>query len=247
MIAKWVAFKQNPLRFLRQPIGAWLVGICGLFGYHALYFTAVQNAPVAEANLINYTWPLLIVLFSGLLPGERLRWFHVLGAVLGLGGAVLIVTKGESLSVDPAYAFGYGIAITASLFWSSYSVLSRRFAHVPTDAVGAFCLVTAILSFLVHGLTEETIWPETWHNWLAVLALGVGPVGLAFLTWDVGMKRGNIQLLGVFAYGAPLFSTILLVLLGISEGTTLVTFAALLITGGAVVASKDIILERRKP
>ena len=57
----------------KVPVSTLAVGVIGLFGYHALYFTALRTAPLVEAGLINYLWPLLIVLFSGLLPGERLR------------------------------------------------------------------------------------------------------------------------------------------------------------------------------
>src|SRR3979411_1061285 len=56
---------------LRQTPLAWIVGVGGLFGYHALYFLALRFAPPAEAGLLNYLWPLLIVLFSSLLPGAR--------------------------------------------------------------------------------------------------------------------------------------------------------------------------------
>ncbi|MGY3405945.1 drug/metabolite transporter (DMT)-like permease [Bradyrhizobium sp. GM5.1] len=62
---------------LRQPLVVWIVGVGGLFGYHALYFLALRFAPPAEAGLLNYLWPLLIVLFSSFLPGERLAVHHV--------------------------------------------------------------------------------------------------------------------------------------------------------------------------
>lgn len=153
------------------------------------YFTSLRNAPPVDAGLINYLWPLLIVLFSALLPGERLKPHHVLGALLGLGGAVLIVTKGRGIDIEPQYAFGYAIGICGALTWSSYSVLSRRVAHVPTSAVTGFCAATAILSLLCHIIWEQTIWPSDLGQWLAVLGLGLGPLGSAFYTWDLGMKK----------------------------------------------------------
>ena len=75
---------------LGWPMRVWLLGIGGLFGYHALYFAALQLAPPAEANLVNYLWPLLIVLLSAPLAGERLAWPHLLGAFLGFAGVVLL-------------------------------------------------------------------------------------------------------------------------------------------------------------
>jgi drug/metabolite transporter (DMT)-like permease len=70
-----------------------MIGITGLFGYHFFYFFAIKNAPAVEANLLNYLWPLLIVLLSSFLPNERLRWFHIVGSLLGLLGAFLLVSK----------------------------------------------------------------------------------------------------------------------------------------------------------
>lgn len=232
------------LSALRQPVRVWLFGTLGLFGFHFFYFTAIRNAPPVEANLINYTWPLLIVVFSALLPGERLKAHHLLGTVLGLGGAALLVTRGESLVFDPAYALGYLAAVASSLFWSSYSVLSRRLGAVPTEAVAGFCLATAALSAIAHVTLEDTVWPQGLSQWLAVAALGIFPVGLAFFVWDAGVKRGDIQVLGAGAYAAPLLSTMLLIAFGFGTFTAAVGAACLMITVGAVIAAKDMILRQ---
>jgi len=239
-----VRLRSGSFKALRQPLAPWLVGVLGLFGFHFLYFTSLRNAPPVEANLINYLWPLLIVLFSGLLPGERLRWFHLAGAGLGLVGAALLVTRGQGLDLDPRYAFGYGVAILSALTWSSYSVISRRFGSVPTDAVAGFCLATAVLSALCHLALEETVWPATPGQWAAVLALGAFPVGAAFFTWDYGLKRGNIQVLGAAAYLAPLLSTLLLIAFGYGAFTWPVAAACIFITVGAVVAAQEMIFRR---
>ncbi len=137
-VAGW-AVRPGAARALIQPWPVWAVGIGGIFGYHLLYFTALRLAPPVEANLVNYLWPLLIVLFSALLPGERLKPHHVLGAGMGFAGAALVVA-GAGLSIDPAHAPGYLAALGCALAWSGYSVLSRRFASVPTDAVAGFCI-----------------------------------------------------------------------------------------------------------
>ena len=229
---------------LRQPFKVWALGVGGLFGYHFSYFTALRNAPPVEAGLIAYLWPLLIVLFSALLPGERLRLHHVLGALLGFAGAALIVTGGGGIEIDPRYIFGYSMALLCALLWSGYSVLSRRFAAVPTDVVTGFCLVTAALSLVCHLVLETTVWPSGMTEWLAVLGLGLGPVGLAFFTWDFGVKRGDIQVLGASSYAAPLLSTLVLIAVGMGQATWVIALACVLITVGAAVAARDMILRR---
>src|SRR6266704_5886776 len=175
----WVR-RPNAIGALRQPPVAWAVGVGGLFGYHALYFLALRFAPPAEAGLLNYLWPLLIVLFSSLLPGERLAPHHIVGAVLGLIGTVLLFAGNSSGGFAPGQVPGLIAAFVAAFVWASYSVMSRKLKSVPTDAVAGFCAVTALLAALVHALVETTVWPETTLQWLAVIALGVGPVGAAF-------------------------------------------------------------------
>ena len=212
-------------------------GTLGLFGYHFLYFTAFRIAPSAETGLIAYLWPLFIVLFSGLLPGERLAPLHIIGALIAFAGAALIVLRG-GFDLDGASAPGLVLAFGCALTWATYSVLSRRLGAVPTQSVTVFCLATAALSLLAHLALETTVWPETAVGWGAIAALGIGPVGLAFFTWDIGMKRGDIQLLGVASYAAPLLSTIILIAAGIAPFTTTIAIAAVLISTGAALAAR---------
>jgi drug/metabolite transporter (DMT)-like permease len=243
-VATWLK-RPGKARALLQPPRIWAFGIAGLFGYHALYFAALRLAPPAEAGLLNYLWPLLIVLFSGLLPGERLKSIHVVGALIGFSG-VVVLSLGAEIGARPEYLVGYLCAIGAALFWSSYSVLSRRMPNVPTDAVVGFCFGTAALSLVCHLVFETTIWPADATQWLAVLALGLGPVGAAFYAWDIGCKRGDIRLLGVGAYAAPVLSTLALVLIGYAQATLTLWVACALIVGGALVASSDKLRWRRR-
>jgi len=240
----WAARTGQLAALRRIPPAAFLLGTIGLFGYHALYFAALRNAPPAQAGLIAYLWPLLIVLFSGLLPGETLRPGHLIGGLAGFAGAALIILGGGGgFATD--HLTGYALALACALTWSGYSVLSRRFGAVPTAAVALFCIVTAICSALLHLLFEETVAPKGALGWAAVLGLGLGPVGLAFYTWDIGVKRGDIQMLGVASYAAPLLSTLILVLVGIAEPTVRLALATVLITGGAGLAARASL--RRSP
>ncbi|MFZ5735977.1 MAG: DMT family transporter [Pseudomonadota bacterium] len=235
----WIV-RPGAIRALRQPPLVWAVGVGGLFGYHALYFLALRLAPPAEAGLLNYLWPLLIVLFSSLLPGERLKLHHVAGALLGLAGTVLLFT-GNGAAIERAYLPGLAAAFVAAFVWASYSVLSRRLSAVPTDAVAGFCLATALLAALVHGLIETTVWPDGGLQWMAIVALGIGPVGAAFYAWDIGMKRGDIRVLGAASYATPLLSTAFLIVAGYARPTAALAVAALLIAGGGLLAAKDML------
>jgi len=235
-VLSWIVRPQG-LKALRQKPVVWALGIGGLFGYHALYFAALRWAPPAESGLINYLWPLLIVLFSSLLPGEYLRRAHIAGALLGFAGVVVLIAGRGAFDARAEYMPGYICAFIAAFVWAGYSVLSRRFGGVPTDAVAGFCLMTSLLSLVCHLAFETTVWPETTTQWLALLALGLGPVGAAFYVWDIGMKRGDIRFLGVASYATPVLSTLLLVVAGYAEPTLTLALACGLIVAGALVAT----------
>lgn len=236
----WAAAAGRLDRLRRVPPMALAFGTAGLFGYHALYFSALRLAPPAQAGLIAYLWPLLIVLLSGLLPGERLTVRHVLGALAAFAGAALLILtrEGGPVAAAPAPMPGFALAGGCAVVWAVYSLGSRRLAAVPSEAVALTCLATAMLSVLAHLVFERTLWPADAAGWAAVAALGMGPVGAAFFLWDIGVKGGDIQMLGTAAYAAPVLSTLLLVVAGEAQPSPALLAAAILIAGGAALAAR---------
>jgi drug/metabolite transporter (DMT)-like permease len=210
-------------RLPRIPSGrgrAVVIGIAGLFLYHALYFTALRNAPAVEASLIAYLWPLLIVVGSALMPGEKLKAHHIVGACLGLGGAMLVLLARSSGGLTGnGNWLGYSAAFACAFIWAGYSLLSRRFPDVPTDAVVYYCAATALLSLPCHMLFETTVWPTSTSQWMAIIALGIGPLGIGFYVWDIGCKSGDIQVLGALSYLSPLLSNVVLILAGVTAAS----------------------------
>jgi drug/metabolite transporter (DMT)-like permease len=223
---------------LRQPVAAGVLGIGALFGYHALYFIALKRAPAVEANLINYLWPLLIVVFAALLGGARVRAAQWLGTLLGLAAAALLVTRGGRLEVDPAHLPGYAAALGAALVWALYSVLNRRFEAVPSTAMAGSCLVVGVLGAIAHLVLETTVAP-TPLQWALLLALGLGPTGIAFWLWDIGTKHGELAVLGTLSYAAPLLSTGLLLAFGRASPHWTQAVAVLLLLTGASLSLQN--------
>jgi drug/metabolite transporter (DMT)-like permease len=227
------------LAHVRPPLVFFLLGLYGPFGDTVCYFVALKLAPPAEANLIHYLWPLLIVLFAALLPGHRLRPRHLLAALCGLAAMAVILGGGFAGRLDASAWIGYGVALAGAFVWASYSVLSRRIAHVPTEGLSLTLLTAAALATIGHLLMETTVWPTSIVPWVGIVGLGLGPIGAAYFLWDVGMKKGDVSLLGVASYAAPVLSTIILVATGFAPASWSLAIACLLVVAGAVIASTD--------
>ena len=242
--ATWPFRPAALIKLKQQDWRLWGLGIASVFGYHFIYFTAIRNAPAVAVSLIAYLWPLFLVVFSAFLPGEKIEVHHILGVVLGLVGAALVITRGHGFGFSEGFKLGHVLAFPCAVIWAGYSVLARRFGHVPTDVVSGFCLAAALLSFLSHLVFEQTTWPQNSAEWLAVAGLGLLPLGAAFYTWDYGLKHGDIMVLGASSYAAPLLSTLVLLSFGYAQFHWSIAVACLLITMGAAVAAKDMIFKK---
>jgi len=234
LLALAVVAARGRLAALAQPPMAWVHGVGGLAGFHALYFAALALAPPVEANLLNYLWPLLIVLLAAPLRGLPLGPLRLAGVGLGAAGAVVLLSGGARFPLEAAA--GFACALAAAFTWALYSVLSWRFAAVPTEAVAGFCLASAALALAASALLEPWAMPGAGAS-VAVLLLGLGPMGAAFFLWDVGMKRGDPRLLGTLGYATPVASTLLLIGMGAGEFGWRVAVATALVAGGGLLAA----------
>jgi drug/metabolite transporter (DMT)-like permease len=233
-----IALSSGRARAMKPTPASFALGVYGLFGFHVLYFAALRLAPTAEAGLIASLWALLTVLFSGLLPGHFLHLRHIAGAILGLLAATLLVwNKIGGTSDFPHSHLGFALAFACALVWASYSVLSRLVATVPSESLALPCFATSLLALACSLAFESWTLPQSVMQWGALIGLGLGPVGAAFLLWDIGMKHGNVAYLGVLGYVTPIISTCLLILLGLAAPSLSLAAACALILFAAWLAA----------
>ena len=234
-VPAWPLVLRDPSQW-RIPLRTLALGVYGLFAYHFLLFIALRNAPPVEANLVNYLWPLFIVVLSPvLLPGVALRWPHVLAALLGFGGAAIAIVGGRELT--GTLAWGYLPALAAAFIWATYSLLTRRVAAFPTTAIGLFGLVSGLLSLLCHALLEPTAQLQT-SDWALLALLGLGPLGASFYLWDKALKLGDARQIGILSYITPLASTALLLVVSGRPFTWSIALATVMILAAAIMGTR---------
>ena len=223
----------------RVPLPTLLVGVYGLFGFHFLLFIALRNAPAVEANLINYLWPLGMVVMAPLfLKGVQLRGRHIVAALIGFtGAAIAILGRGGPLGGAVEFHSGYLFALASAFVWASYSLLTRRLPAFPTAAVGGFAAASGVLSLVCHALLEPAVALST-QDLVLIAILGLGPLGGAFFLWDAAIKLGDTRRIGLLAFATPILSTVMLLL---TTGQALqwnVVVAAALVVGAAWLGSR---------
>ncbi len=234
-IPAWPFVLRDPSQW-RIPLRTLGLGVYGLFAYHFLLFIALRNAPPVEANLVNYLWPLFIVVLSPVvLPGIRLRWPHVLAALLGFGGAAIAIVGGRELS--GTLAWGYVPAFAAALIWATYSLMTKRVAAFPTTAIGLFGLVSGVLSLLCHMALEPAATLAS-RDWLLLAVMGLGPLGASFFLWDKALKLGDARHIGILSYITPLASTALLIVVSGRAFSASIALATVLIISAAILGMR---------
>ena len=228
------------VRQWRVPATTLLLGIYGLFGFHFLLFIALRMAPPVEANLVNYLWPLLMVVLAPLFLREvKLKGAHIAAAVVGFAGAAIAIVGGAGASsASASWSWGYLPAIGSAVIWASYSLATRRVPDFPTAAIGLFGLLSGLLSLLCHVLLEApaSLSPR---DWTLVAAMGLGPLGAAFFLWDRALKLGDPRHIGILSYLTPLLSTALLLAVSGREFSASIVVAAVMIVGAAVLGTRS--------
>ena len=238
LIGSLIALPLTRFRLKRMlvPGKVLILGVYGLFGYHVALFSAIQNAPAVQANLVNYLWPLLIVVLAPLIvPGSKLTWKLILAAIAGFVGAALAILSGAQLTGGLEIGYLYGLI--AALIWSTYSLGTKRIGTFPTAAVGLFGLVAGSLSLIAHLLFEPAA-AISGTDWVWLILLGLGPLGASFFLWDYALKNGNAQRVGLIAFFTPLLSTTMLILASGSQLTPLLMISAVLIIGAATIGGR---------
>ncbi|MCU0958159.1 MAG: DMT family transporter [Hydrogenophaga sp.] len=226
------------LRQWRVPLSTLVIGVYGLFGFHFLLFIALRHAPPVQANLVNYLWPLGIVVMAPLfLPGVTLTKRHVMAALIGFAGAALAILGRGGDGADAVWAWGYLPALGSAFIWSSYSLLTQRVPPFPTSAIGGFAMASGLLSLACHALLEPSVALSA-RDWGLIVLLGLGPLGGAFFLWDAALKRGDARQIGVLSFLTPLLSTLTLLALRGETPSPSLGLAAVMIIGAAVMATR---------
>ena len=240
MLPVWIVRGEPILPKFRMPAMVWIVGTLGPWGYTVFFFHAYTLIPPVHASLILMSWPIILLVANAALRGRHVRWWHAAGALIGFGGAALLVVarNSEALGTQGGPLIGYLMAFAGAMVFCTYSFARSSWTQVPADASALFCLAGAVLSALIHPFVEPTVMPNA-TGWAVILAFGLFNVTISLLAWDYGMKFGQVRALVSLTYLTPLFTAVLLIAIGAGVLNVVTVSACVLIVGGAFLGSRD--------
>jgi len=218
---------------LPPSAGLLIAGVVGILGTNAFNFIAITRISPAQASVIAYLWPMMALLLAGAFGLKRLRLRHAVAVALGFAGAVLVIDPFGETAFD---IIGIGCALLAGLSWAGYTTYRMVDDRGPSDAVGIYSLIAAAVCLAAHTQIEQTQALSV-IQLVAILGLGIAPMGLANAVWDYGVARGDARKLAILAYGTPLAATLLLAIFGLAPVTPLLVAGALLIVAGAAIGT----------
>lgn len=199
------------IALFRISLPVLLIGLLGIFGWTAGVQLSLDRAPVIEANLLTYLWPLMMVAMSPL-AGERFSAVSLFGVVAGFVGAALIATGGKGVAIEPGFYVGYSLALAGALAWAVFVILLQRQGSHATRRTPVFVAAGCVCAFaMAFGIDGRISIPPP----MAILEaawLGIGPMSLAFVCWDRAVTTNHLALVGRLSYLDPLISTLLLMI-----------------------------------
>lgn len=206
----------------------------GVSGSAILFLLATHYIPAAEANLILYLWPVMVVGLGAAFRVFRLRLRHGVGIGLGFTAAAILMGGGRlSLSYT-----GIGLALLGGLSWALYCIFRLKWRGPTGPVLTRGFAISAALCAVLHLLSEPFVIPNM-GSAAAAGVIGIVPAAFANLVWDWGFRRGDSQLLAVMAYATPFCSMLLLAALGLQSLNGELLLAGLLIVFAGLLSRTE--------
>lgn len=229
----------NDWKKLKQPLFVSLIGVVGISGNDYFYFEAFKHAPASQVDIINYLWPIFVVFFSPFLTNKKIKFVHILGCIMSFLGIYVLISYDSNMHFKPSYLVGYFYALCDAIIWAFYVLMCMRYRQFNSEMVGVYCGIGMVLALIAHFFANETFVVPSFSQVSVIIALGVFSQGMAYVFWEVGIKKGNSLLLSTSSYFTPLFSIALLILFSKAAYSHSLLVATILVTAGALIANKN--------
>ena len=231
----WLIKPQKFKIALHQKWQIWGLFFLSIVVYRGFYLAGLKFAPVIESNLLNYLWPIFIVLLGAAYGHIKLHLPIILGTALCFLGVLIMGLQKKTGVIS--FEAGHIFALIGALTWAAYSILTRRFPYAPTETMGFMHFAAIVIFGLLHMIFEAPVnfSHVSIRAWAGIIGWGLS-ISIAYKLWDFAMSQGEQDKVAAAAYFTPLLSTFWLVIIGkVPMSIGLLLSAALILGGSALV------------
>lgn len=194
------------------PLKHIAIGLVGLVGTIILQYIAFGIGNILEANVIAYSWPLIVAVWAAIVLRNLIGFIGVGLALIGFYGVMMIIAGQENLNfLEQGISPGGAVALASALCMAFYSVASSNIRMtekllIPVTIIGA-------VSCFIFTHFQSSSWPEINYWWVAAY-IGVGPMAIGYFLWSFAMSGDGAKIIAPIGYATPLLSTVLLLFSG---------------------------------
>ncbi|MBQ9936120.1 MAG: DMT family transporter [Lachnospiraceae bacterium] len=212
------------------------LGFIGLFVYSALYYYGLSQLTSQEACIVNYLWPIMLVIFSCIILKEKLTAMKAVAMICSFVG-IVVLSMGSGDNSEGNVTLGIFSCIIAAACYGLFSVLNKKFNYDQSISMMIFWLVAAVCSTVLGIVTEDWVSLDG-RQWLGMLWLGIVVDAIAYLLWAIALNgTGNTAKIANIAYLTPFLSLVVSALLLKEEITLRALVALVFIIGGILLQS----------
>lgn len=232
---------RGKLRRLREysgkQIGAMIgLGFIGIFLYSALYYVGLTQMTAQEACVVNYLWPIMIMIFSIVILKEKFTLVKGIAMLLSFAG-IVILSLGGGAAGEGNRLIGILCCFAAAVLYGLFSVLNKKLNYDQNLAMMIFWLVCGILSTAL-GLCTETWVPIAGAQWIGLIWMGLASYAVAYLLWALALREAeNTSLIANLAFLVPFLSVIWCAVFLKEPLQVQAVIALVLIVGGILLQS----------
>ena len=233
-------FRRQPLiHMIRPPFRVMIAGFFGVALYTVMLakaFGIAAEEDIGQINLLNYLWPVWMVIWGIFLLGTRPKALLTISGIL-IGSFGVFISNGQNPFTHlPATLFPHALALTGGFLWALYVVLLRKWKIKEEEGGTAFhfavcAVIAALFAAFDNDWNNVPPWSGSMLFW--ILFGGAGPVGIAYSLYEISVKNGPVILIAAFSYFIPIGSSLLIGIffkeamgIGLVFGAVLIAFGA---------------------
>lgn len=186
------------------------LGALNPFLYYLLLFKAYELLPAQEAQVINFFWPIVLVILGAIFLQQKINFFSAIAIFISFIGVVIVATHGEILSLNFSNTLGVTLAFISTIIWATYWVVNQAQKSAPLLRLFVNFAAGFIWLALLLYFTDRWAWPNS-QAWIGAIYIGLFEMSLAFFCWFKALRLAkNVSIMSNLVFLTPFFSLLVI-------------------------------------